>query len=470
MDVVLGIDLGTGSLKAGLFGLDGSVVGQRRITFGAASQQDPRDWWSAFASACRDLIQPGVNLRAVCVGGQAPTLVPVDEHLEPTHPAITWLDSRPSHETERLYARLGQPVPVWGSWPGQAAWFVHHRPEELRQTRWILGAPDYLVSRLIGAPRALLSLNGAELEAGELDARWFPLPWTPGETVGGISSAAGASTHLPSDTPVVGGHVDGLLGVLGSGVRQPGEACVNCGTSGTYSVVCDPPLGYAMFGVNVAGTATNTAGAALDWFAATIVGGRAELQEAASIEPGAGGLLFSPQLAGERGATPDPFARAAWVGLTLRHERRHLARAVLEGVAFSFRSMQEWLETAGAVIASVRCVGGMAHGEVWNQILADVLNQSLDIPVVVEAASLGAGILGAVAIGAYADLDSATRAMVHIARRFEPKVQHVSRYGDLYTTYKRLYPALRETNARLHEFEPSENPPLTATQVAPDDG
>ncbi|MBV9581883.1 MAG: hypothetical protein JO057_25155, partial [Chloroflexi bacterium] len=251
---VLGVDVGTGSLKVGLFALDGTPLGVRRAAYRSTSpeddahEQDPRDWWTALAETCRALLEDSeIRVLAVAVGGQAPTLVPVDADLQPTHPAITWLDPRPSGEAERLYARLGQSVPVWGSWPAQAAWFTRSRTDALRRTRWLLGCPDYLTSRLICAPAALLSVTDAELAAGELDGQYFPAAWTPGAVIGSIGPDAAQDTRLPVGTPVVGGHVDGLLGVLGSGVQTPGEACVNCGTSATFTVVSQPPLGYPMF-------------------------------------------------------------------------------------------------------------------------------------------------------------------------------------------------------------------------------
>jgi xylulokinase len=253
----------------------------------------------------------------------------------------------------------------------------------------------------------------------------------------------------------VGGHVDGLLGVLGSGVRQPGDGVINCGTSGTYSVVATPALGYPIFDLHIAGSATNTAGAALDWFSANLAApdqSHADLLAGAALVPaGTNGLLFLPHLAGERGALADAYARGAWVGLTLAHDRRHLVRALLEGVAFSFRAMQDWLEDSGARIGQVRSVGGQAHSDVWNQIAADVLGRSLLVPDVVEAVAVGAAMLAALGVGAYADLTEAVRAMVHTNRRFDPDPDRSARYSSLYTTHRALYAALRETNSRLRE-------------------
>jgi xylulokinase len=462
IEAVLGVDAGTGALKAGLFGLDGSVLGLSRASYAISSpepdarEQDPREWWQALATVCRDLgSRSRARILAVAIAGQAPTLAPVDANLEPTHPAITWLDPRTSADAERLYSRLGQLVPVWGSWPGQAAWFLRHRPAAAASTRWLLGCPDYLTSRLICRATALLPVTPEELEAGELDGALFPPAWTPATVLGQVTPSAADETGLPAGTPVVGGHVDGLLGVLGSGVRQPGDACINCGTSGTFSVVAEPPLGYPLLDLHIAGTASNTSGAALDWFMRLVRTSStyAEvLSSADAVAPGADGLLFLPHLAGERGASSDAYARGAWVGLTLGHDQRHLLRALLEGVAFSFRSMQDWLESSGVSMTSLRCVGGQAHSDLWNQIKADVLNRSLLVPSVVETVVVGAALLAAVGIGRSSTLSDAVRSMVHVQRRFDPDPARAERYTRLFESYCSVYPALRETNWKLHEL------------------
>jgi xylulokinase len=129
-----------------------------------------------------------------------------------------------------------------------------------------------------------------------------------------------------------------------------------------------------------------------------------------------------------------------------------LLRSVLEGVAFSFRSMQDWLEESGASVGDVRCVGGQAHSDFWNQLKSDVLNRRLLVPEVVEAAVVGAAILAAVGIGAYAEPWQAARGMVRIARQFEPNPARATLYADLFAVYRSLYPALRQTNWQLHDF------------------
>jgi xylulokinase len=336
----------------------------------------------------------------------------------------------------------------------------------MRQTRWLFGCPDYLASRLTHTASTMLATAPAELEAAGLDLRLLPPPAIPGTVIGQVDRAAADLTHLPAGTPVVGGFVDGVLGVLGSGVRRPGDACMNCGTSGTFSVVCVPPLGYPMMGLSILGSATNTSGKALDWYAHQIAApgpGYAELiAEAATAPPGSDGLLFLPHLAGERAPERDPRSRAAWVGLTLGHDRRHLLRALLEGVAFSFRSIQDWVESCGADVIDVRCVGGQARSDVWTQIKADVLNRPVLVPSVVEAAVLGAAILATLGIGAYADLEQAIAAMVRVSRRLEPNARNAELYGRLLEGYRELYPALRQTSWRLHDLSACSGRPALA--------
>ena len=461
-DVVLGLDAGTSSLKAGLFALSGRPLGLAEAAYPTqapepgAMEQDPRAWWAALTSVCRRLLE-GQPARVVslAIGGQAPTLAPVDANLAPTHPAITWLDQRPASVAERMYASLGQSVPLWGSWPAQIAWFTRARPDAARRSRWLMGCPDYLAACLTGQPRLMLAWPAAELGAARADPRLLPPEATPGDIVGTLTAAAAEATGLPPGAPVVAGFVDGIMGVLGSGVRQVGDACVNSGTSGTFSVVGPPGTGYPVLGLDILGAAANTSGLALDWFARHIARQDttydALLAEAAGVPPGARGLVFLPHLAGERAPEPDPRSRGAWAGLTLEHDRGHLLRALLEGVAFSLRSLGDWLARNGAEIGEVRCVGGQARSGLWNQIKADVLNRPLLVPEVVEAAVSGAAVLGALAVGAYSSRPDAVAAMVRIARRFDPDPHAAALYDEVYAAYRQLYPALRETNWRLHD-------------------
>ncbi len=466
IDALVGIDAGTTALKTGVVTLDGRLLALETEPYGLsqpepdAAEQDGQAWWAALATTTRRALQRvgrHVQVVGVSIGGQAPTFIATDAEMRPTAPAVTWMDQRPVPVAEALYARLGHSVPVWGSWPAQAAWFSQHRPDALGRTRWFFGCPDYLTARLTRTPVMSLYVSQAEVDAGGLDTRLVPPQHDAGEVVGGVHTSAALETGLLEGTPVVSGFVDGVLGVLGSGARQPGDACMNGGTSGTFSTVCLPPLGYELLGVRVlGGGAINTSGKALDWFVQQI-GPRGSayeelLDETASVAAGADGLLFLPHLAGERSPVRDPRTRGAWVGLTLAHDRRHLLRAVLEGVAFSFRALQCTIEAEGAVVRDVRSVGGQARSPLWNQIKADILNRPVRVPEVVEAAVTGSAILAARGVGAFRSNEEAGRNMVRIAHQFEPDPRRAAVYEELFDMYCGLYPALRETSWRLHDL------------------
>lgn len=461
---VLGLDAGTSSLKAGLLTLAGEPLALAEAAYPLASpepgamEQDARDWWAALVSTSREVIDRtgSVELLALAVAGQAPALVAVDADLQPTHAAITWLDRRPAEVAEELYARLGQAAPAWGSWPAQAAWLARERPAAIRRARHLLGCPDYLAARLSGQPALFLEWSAAELDAAGVDQRLLPAVCPPGAVVGSVTPAAAEATGVPKGTPVVAGFIDGVMGVLGSGAMRVGDACLNGGTSGTFSVLVPPGGGYPVLGMHVAGAATNTSGKALDWFAEHVVhhqaGYAALLEQAAAVPPGSGGLLFLPHLAGQRGPLEEARARGAWVGLSLEHDWRHLLRAILEGVAFSFRALGQRLVDGGAHVGELRCVGGQARSPLWNQIKADVLGRPLLVPDVAEAAVVGAAMVAALAMGAYPSPTEAALAMVRAGHRYEPDPLAAAVYDDLYGELTRIDPALRQASRRLHEL------------------
>jgi xylulokinase len=454
MDAILGVDVGTGSLKAGLFSLNGDQIGFAAVGYRMSSpepdamEEDPDDWWRAFIDACQQLTREGRDWRvaAVCIGGMAPVLCAVDAELRPTYPAIIWLDHRPALEAERIYGRLGRPVPVWGSWPAQVAWLAHQRPAVLRKTRWLIGCPDYLSARLTGRLTSFLAWPDDEIEAAEIDRNLVAPTVEPGSVVGPIRQSAAELAGLPAGIPVVAGYVDGIMGVLGSGVSRPGDASLSGGTSGTFSMVTDTDAGYPVMGLSIVGAASNTSGKALDWFVERIAAPGSSyldlLAAAAEVVPGSLGLLFLPHLAGERAPVRDPRARGAWVGLTLEHDARHLLRSVLEGVAFSFRALHEHLAVDCIRAREVRVIGGQARSRLWNRIKADVLNLPVLVPQAIEGPVVGAAILGAIGLGAYRNREEAVEAMVHIAHRLEPDPAAVAVYDELFATYQQLYPRL----------------------------
>ena len=197
-EVVIGITPERRRLKTGVVTLDGRLLALETEAYGLSApepdsaEQDGDAWWSAMASTTRRaLARAGsdVHVIGVSIGGQAPTFIATDADMRPTAPAITWMDQRPVPVAEALYARLEQPVPVWGSWPAQAAWFTRNRPDALARSRWFFGCPEYLTARLTGTPAMSLYVSQAELEAGDLDLRMVPPRLEPGDRVGSVHPA-----------------------------------------------------------------------------------------------------------------------------------------------------------------------------------------------------------------------------------------------------------------------------------------
>ncbi len=301
------------------------------------------------------------------------------------------------------------------------------------------------------------ALDEAALRDAGVRPGSVPPPRPFGSVLGGLRGAAAEALGLRVGTPVIVGVNDGTASMLGAGLRVAGDAVDTGGASGGIGIYADAPV--AVDGLFVApaplpgrwvvGGAMAALGASVDWLRESVLAGAASAEalmaEAASVPPGAGGLLFLPYLAGERAPLFDDAARGAFVGLTLAHGRADLARAVLEGAAFAMRSVAEPLAAAGAPIRELRLAGRRSPGDAWARIKADVLGVPVAIPTVGESAVLGAAILAAAGVGAVADLEAGVATMTSIAARFEPDPDAHARYDELNAVYRDLWPAIAPT-------------------------
>ena len=270
---------------------------------------------------------------------------------------------------------------------------------------------------------------------------------------------AAAATGLKAGTPVVAGGGDQSAGAVGVGAVEPGVIALTVGTSGvvfatTPSALVEPEgrlhaFCHAVPGMwHLMGVMLSAAGS-LQWYRDTLAPGLSFddlLQEAAAVPAGSEGLLFLPYLSGERTPHPDPLARGAFVGLTLRHGRGHLTRALLEGVAFGLKDSFTLIQEAGlSEIRQVRISGGGAKSPLWRQILADVLGVELVTVNTTEGAAFGAALLAGVGAGHWPDVPAACRAAITITGSTAPDPAQVETYASRYPAYRALYPALKPT-------------------------
>jgi xylulokinase len=319
---------------------------------------------------------------------------------------------------------------------------------------------EHALDKADGAGTLLFDLAARDWSPEVVDALGIPPSWLPptfeGPAVTGqVSASAAAVTGLRAGTPVVAGGGDQSANAVGVGVVSPGSVALSLGTSGVIFAATSAPLFDPLGRVHAFCHAVPdrwhlmsvmlSAAGSLRWLRDTIAPEAAFgdlVATAAGVPAGSDGLVFLPYLSGERSPHPDPLARGAFVGLTLAHDRRHLVRAVLEGVAFGLRDGLDLMRAAGMPApAAIRASGGGTASPLWRQILADVLESELVTVNTTEGAAFGAAILSTVAAGWHDSVDEAVAATVRTSPSAAPGPD-AARYREVHAAYRELYPAL----------------------------
>jgi xylulokinase len=499
MRLLLGIDISTTGAKALLTDDAGRVVASASnpLTLSTPrplwSEQNPEDWWQAIAASIRQALKEanarGDEVAAIGLTGQMHGLVLLDEKGDVLRPAILWNDQRCGAECDLIRERLGHARLIQltgndaltGFTAPKLVWVQQHEPDIFGRARTVLLPKDYIRYRLTGA-KAMDKADGSGtmlfdlaardwstevLDALEIPRAWLPPTYEGPQATGEVTAAAAAATGLRAGTPVVAGGGDQAAGAVGVGAVRAGVVSLVLGTSGVVFASTDTPLvegqgrlhafchavpgRWHMMGVML------SAAGSLQWYRDTLApAARFDelVAEATDAPAGSNGLLFLPYLTGERTPYPDPLARGAWVGLTVRHRRAHLTRAVLEGVAFGLKDSFALLQGAGlGAIEQVRVSGGGAKSRLWRQILADVLNVELVTVNTTEGAAYGAALLAGVGAGLWPEVDAACAQTIKTENAVTPNAEDVSRYESLYPHYRNLYATLRPTFVGLAAME-----------------
>ena len=492
----IGIDVGTSAVKALLVATDGKIIASAVRTYPLLTpapgwtEQDPEQWWQATIAAVRELAaMPDVELVGLGLAGQMHGAVFLDSQDRVIRNALLWNDGRSGPQARQVEQLIGRErlIEIAGNAASagmqvtKIKWLEQNEPAAFARLAKVLLPKDFIRLRLTGdyltdaadASSTMLFDLAARAWSPELMSglaipqQWLPEIRESPAVAGRVNAAAAALTGLPENLPVAAGSGDNGGAALGAGVARPGQGVLSVGTSGTIFVQSDQamrdptgalngfcaavPGGWHLMGVILA------AGGALRWYSdAVAVDERQEagrrgvdvfdllLSQAAEIAPGADGLFFLPYLSGERSPHMDAQARGAWVGLTLSHDRRHMVRAVLEGVGFAFRDCLVRMRAQGARFEELVVVGGGAKSTLWRQLLADQLGMTLVVPVAEEGPAMGAAILATVAAGIHASVEQAVDAMVVPPKiRTEPDPAHAARYAELHERYAGLYPALK---------------------------
>ena len=489
--VVLGIDLGTTAVKCAVHDRDGRQLGSSSSEYELKTPGEllvevaVATYWSAVCDVVRMAVhRAGVRARdvaALAISCQGETLLPVDVRGEPLRDAIVWLDSRAQEEAtelaeaykEVLYEVTGQPemVPTWPA--AKALWLSRHEPGVVRDTAKLVLLEDYVLARMTGEYACEASLATSTcywdfrkktwwremLDRVGFDAHQLPLIVEPGSPIAPLRPQVAEELGLTPKTLVCAGALDQACGAIGVGNVWPGIFSENTGAAVAICSTLDGPYldperrmpchyhgvpDTYMFHTFTGG------GVVLQWYRDRFCEAEVSVAKtsglsayglldaaAASVAPGAEGLTVIPHLQGAMSPESNPHARAAFLGMTLRHGKEHIARAILESIAFVVRHNIEVIESLGIAVDTIRALGGGARSDVWKQIEADVTGRPVSTTVDPDsAATLGASVLAGVALGWYRDPNEAAGKMVTIRRTFMPEDANAETYDEAYARFR----------------------------------
>jgi xylulokinase len=496
--VVQGVDVSTTATKAVIVDAAGSVVATAGSEYDYESprplwsEQDPRLWWDGGVAAITGALAAarvsGADVEAVGLTGQMHGLTLLDRDGEVLRPAILWNDQRTAAECDEIRALVGRERLIaisgndalTGFTAPKLVWVRHHEPEVWSRIARVLLPKDYFRLRLTGVAAtdvadgsgtilfdlAARTWSAELVETLGIDPGWLPRTFEGPVVTGTVTAGAAAATGLRVGTPVVAGGGDQAANAIGVGAVESGIGALSLGTSGVVFAPTDTPVVepdgrlhafcHAVPGRwHLMGVMLSAAGS-LRWLRDTIAPGASYdelVGAAAAIPAGSEGLLFLPYLSGERTPHPDPLARGAFVGLTVRHGAAHLTRAVLEGVAFGLRDSLELIRHSGAPpIRELRASGGGTRSELWRSILASALETDITTVATSEGAAFGAAVLAGVGAGWFPTVDDACAAQVRTSLVTQPGPD-VAAYRHAYEGYRALYPALRPSFVSLAAVE-----------------
>jgi xylulokinase len=508
MSIYLGIDIGTSGTKTLAMNARGKILAQATAVYPCYhpkpmwSEQDPEDWWQATGKTVRAVMKKAklkpADVRAIGLSGQMHGSVFLDKNNRVVRRALLWNDQRTAAECEEIEKRAGgrkkliemvaNPA-LTGFTAPKILWLRNNEPKNFEKTVKVLLPKDEIRRRLTGEFATEVSDASGMLLLDVVNRRWskellgklqlddnlLARCYESEQVTGTLSRETAKLLGLTTDCMVVGGAGDCAAGAVGNGIVKAGVLSTSIGTSGVVFVHSETPQvdpegrlhtfchavrgKWHMMGVTLA------AGGSLQWFRNAVCQTLANeakrrkidaydvlTEEAAVTPPGAEGLQFLPYLAGERTPHADPNARGAFVGLTLKHSRGHLVRAIMEGVTYSLRDCLAIIEEQGVAVKQVRASGGGAKSPFWRQMQADVFGKTVVTMAADEGPGYGVALLAAVGAGEFKDVAEACEATVKTTGQTKPSAAARKVYDKSFPVYQQLYRSLREDFKKVAEL------------------
>ena len=499
MSYLLGIDIGTSGVKCLLLSSEGEIKESKTENYplstpqSAWAEQNPEDWWLATKKCVKAVInENGITaeeIKGLSFSGQMHSSVFLDENMEVIRPAILWSDTRTSKQCQEIYEKAGglenlidyvsNPA-LEGFTAPKILWLRENEPDNFAKLNLVLLPKDYIRYKFCGeinmdfsdgAGTLLMDVeekdwSDALLEKLELSRDILPPLVDSIAVTGEINKKVAAETGLAEGTPVVAGGADNSCGAVGSGIIKEGRVMVSIGTSGVVvafanEAVADAggrihlfnhsrPDSWYMMGVVL------SAGMSFQWMKESLFDGQIDFdklnQLAADVEAGSDGLIFLPYLYGERTPHADANARGVYFGISPNHQQKHFVRSVMEGVAFALKDSLELIKEQGVTIDEIRAIGGGAKSVVWQQILADVFGQEINLLNVEEGPAFGAALIAGVGVGLYDSFEEAEKGIIKVVETITPNPENVETYKKYYPQYKKLYSSLKDNFKDLAEL------------------
>lgn len=486
----IGIDIGTSSVKLIAIDEKGNVIKSTSKEYPIYfpkplwSEQNPEDWWRETLAGLKEILEglDKTEVQAISFSGQMHGMVILDEDDNVIRPAILWNDQRTEQECRYLNEEIGRKT--ISEWTGNIAltgftapkilWLRENEYESFIKIKKIMLPKDYISYKLSGVFATDMSDASGTLYLDVKNRKWskpmldllgikveqLPKLQESYNVVGFIREEIAEKLGLNKSVKIVIGGGDQAVAAIGGGVVGPERCSLSLGTSGVVFAstdnffvddknnlhsFCHANGKYHLMGVTLA------AAASLKWWVEEInksedFDGLLKEAEEAPIDDN---VFYLPYLMGERTPINDPHSRGTFIGMNMTHERKHMTRAVLEGVAFSLRDTFEIMKAMGIMIPVISINGGGAKSRLWCQIIADALNVQVIKINADEGPSYGAAILAAVGYGAYETVEDACKSFIKVTESIEPDAEHVSLYNKKYEKFKAIYPSVKELFLKL---------------------
>lgn len=501
MGVTLGIDIGTSGTKTLAIDETGAILASASSEYPCShpkpgwSEQDPDLWWAATVATVRDVLSKAelkpADVKGVGLSGQMHGSVFLDKDGYVIRPALLWNDQRTAAECDEIESRAGgreglirlvaNPA-LTGFTAPKILWVRNHEPQNWEKVAQVLLPKDYIRYRLTGTYATEVSDASGTLLLDVANRRWsrellgkldldpsiLPECFESYEVSSTVSDIGSEASGLLRGTPIVGGGGDQQAGAVGNGIVRPGIVSATMGTSGVV-FAHTPELGFdplgrlqrfchAVPGETCAFGVVLSAGGSFRWLRDEIAYIEVAAAPARGVDPyvilceeaelapaGCEGLFFLPYLTGERTPHFDPYARGGWIGLTVRHGREHIFRAVLEGATYAMRDCLELLREAGSAPTEIRLSGGGARSALWKGIQAGIYGQDVCTINASEGPAFGVALLAQVGTGGFATVPEACDATIQVVEStpVDPAMKAV--YDRGYPIYRKLYTDLKDT-------------------------